>query len=164
MVLNVDGKRRGIPGSCRCTDALGHFLLYHDRDSGKRTAVEQRRDGRAGDIIRQVCTGIDGLPRELLLAQCLEVGLEHVALYHLDVITVRERLPEYREQRTVNLNRRDLLGTLRQLDGQAAHTRTDFHRAAVFVHTALSRDALGYPLLGQEVLSERFGKAKAVTG
>ena len=65
---------------------------------------------------------------------------------------------------SVNLNRRDLLSTLRQLDGQAAHTRTDFHRTAVFIHTALSRDALGHPLLGQEVLSERFGKAKAVTG
>ena len=119
---------------------------HHDRDPGKRTAVEQCRDGRTGDIIRQVCAGIDSLSRELLLAQCLEVGLEHVALYHLDIITVRERLPEYREQRAVNLNRRDLLSAFGQLDGQAAHTRADFHRTAVFIHTALSRDALGHPL------------------
>ena len=84
-------------------------------------------------------------------------------MHDLEVIVIRERLCQNRHERTVQLDRYDLIRAPAQLRRQTAHARADLNRVAALGRAAHLRNAARHAFVRQKVLSERFGKMESVT-
>ena len=163
MVLHINRERRVRRRARLCTDALRDLLLHHDRHLLERAALEQRRNRRCGDVIRQIGTRDRLSVTEFLLAERGKVGFEHIAVHDLEVIVIRKCLCQNRHEGTVQLDRYDLIRAPAQLRRQAAHARADLNRVAALGRAAHLRNAARHAFVRQKVLSERFGKMESVT-
>ena len=163
MILHIDGERRVRRRARLCTDALRDLLLHHDRHLLERAALEQRRNRRCGDVIRQIGARDRLSVTEFLLAERGKIGFEHIAVHDLEVIVIRKCLCQNRHEGTVQLDRHDLIRAPAQLRRQAAHARADLNRVAALGRAAHLRNAARHAFVRQKVLSERFGKMESVT-
>ena len=84
-------------------------------------------------------------------------------MHDLEVIVIRKCLCQNRHERTVQLDRYDLIRAPAQLRRQAAHARADLNRVAALGRAAHLRNAARHAFVRQKVLSERFGKMESVT-
>ena len=129
---------------------------------GERAALHERGDRRGRDVVRQVRAGDRPALTELLAAQRGKIEREHVALHDLEVVELCHGLRKDRQQRTVKLDRNNVLRAAAQLCRQAAHARADLNNVPGLARAAHLRDALGNRDVGQKVLAERLGKVESV--
>ncbi len=149
VVLYID-RERGIRRCARRgADALRDLLLHHDRDILERAALHERGDRRGRDVVRQVRAGDRPALTELLATQRGKIEREHVALHDLEVVELRHGLRKDRQQRTVKLDRNNVLRAAAQCR-QAAHARADLNNVPGLARAAHLRDALGNRDVGRK--------------
>ena len=74
--------------------------------------IQQCRNGRRGDIIRQIGTGIYRCVSAFFLADACQITFQYITLYNLNVVTACQCFLQHREQIAVQLNGTDLIRPL----------------------------------------------------
>ena len=79
VILAQQGKSAEVRRTRRGADALGHFLLDHDRDGPECTALQQLSNDRGGEITGQIGADNGAQSVRLLVHQCGAVGFRHIS-------------------------------------------------------------------------------------
>ena len=129
MVLAEDGERGVVRRSGRGADAARDLLLHHDGHGGEAAALQQARQDRRRDIIRQVGTGGGRQAGEFRLHKGRKVHFHGVGKVDGEVVELAHGLRQHGAERRVQLDGRHTPGAEAQLLRQRAEAGADLQHA-----------------------------------
>src|SRR5688572_10379441 len=147
VILNEHGERTVVFGAGLRPQALGDFLLEHDRDVEDVFARgDEVLQERRGDVVGQVADDVEWCAGELG-----EIGVECVAFDDFDV--ARHGGAQLRDEVAVDFDRDDAARGGSEFTGKGAGSGSDFDNGVTGGDAGKPNDALEDVAIGKEVLA-----------
>ena len=163
IILHRQRQRPVILRSRPRLHPVRNLLLNHNRNRIHRHMIlKQSHNNRRRNIIRKIRHNLDRPSIVLLLRQRRQVHLQNIIVDNLNIIIIRQRILQNRDQILVNFHRTHTPRSIRKILRQRTDTRSDFHNKIVRSDTCSGYNLIQHMWIDQKILTILFLKYKAV--